>query len=177
MSFTQREFRDALGRFPTGVAIATAVSGGERLGLTISSFNSVSLDPPLILFSVARSALSFPAWQQAAHFAINVLEEGQQDLSNRFARALAGKWDGIATITGRTGVPIIPNCLVALECETHARHDGGDHEIFIGRVVAMRVRDVAEPRPLVFHAGRYRELDSGPAEQHPLADFLFLHGW
>jgi flavin reductase (DIM6/NTAB) family NADH-FMN oxidoreductase RutF len=177
MQFSQSEFRAALGRFPTGVAIATTISQGERLGLTISSFNSVSLHPPLVLFSIAKGALSFSAWQAAAHYAINVLSEEQQELSTRFAKAMTGKWDGVSTITGSTGAPVIPNALVAFECAAHARHDGGDHEIFVGQVLAIRVRDVVDIRPLVFHGGRYRRLDAGPSGQEPATDYLFLHGW
>lgn len=172
----QTEFRAALGRFPTGVAIATALHGGERLGLTISSFNSVSLSPPLVLFSVARSSLSFPAWQKVEHFAINVLEENQHDVSTRFAKAGAAKWGGMSIILGTTGAPLIANSLVSFECSAYARHDGGDHEIFIGRVLSFRLRDSADIRPLVFHGGRYRRLDHAPARGDP-ADFLFLHGW
>jgi flavin reductase (DIM6/NTAB) family NADH-FMN oxidoreductase RutF len=173
---SQSEFRAALGRFPTGVAIATAVSEGERLGLTISSFNSVSLSPPLVLFSIARSALSFPAWCKAGHFAINVLEENQQDVSTRFATPRTAKWDGMNVIQGTTGAPLIANALVSFECAAYGRHEGGDHEIFVGRVVNFRLRDTAENRPLVFHCGRYRRLDTAPARDDP-ADFLFLHGW
>jgi flavin reductase (DIM6/NTAB) family NADH-FMN oxidoreductase RutF len=176
MELSQSEFRAALGRFPTGVAIATAISEGERLGVTISSFNSVSLDPPLVLFSIARGALSFPAWRKAEHFAINVLEENQQDVSTRFATPRTAKWDGMSIIQGKTGAPLIANALVSFECAAYARHEGGDHEIFIGRVLGFRLRDSAECRPLVFHCGRYRRLDSAPVHGHP-ADFLFLHGW
>ena len=173
---SQTQFRAALGRFPTGVAIATAISEGERLGLTISSFNSVSLSPPLVLFSIARSALSFPAWCKAKHFAINVLEENQQDLSTRFATARTAKWGGMSIIQGTTGAPLIANALVSLECAAYARYEGGDHEIFIGRVLDFRLRDTADSRPLVFHCGRYRRLDTAQARGDP-ADFLFLHGW
>jgi flavin reductase (DIM6/NTAB) family NADH-FMN oxidoreductase RutF len=176
MELSQSRFRAALGRFPTGVAVATASLGGERLGLTISSFNSVSLSPPLVLFSVARSALSFSAWQQVEHFAINVLEENQHEVSTRFAKAGASKWDGMSVIEGKTRAPLIANALVSFECAAYARHEGGDHEILVGRVLAVRLRDTAEARPLVFHCGRYRRLDDAPAPGDP-ADFLFLHGW
>ncbi len=107
MPLEPRRLRDALGQFPTGVVVATAISpAGERLGMTMSSFNSVSLDPPLVLFSVHRLALSFSAWQKIEHYAINVLNEDQEELSNRFARAKGDKWEGLAPLFGKTGVPL-----------------------------------------------------------------------
>jgi flavin reductase (DIM6/NTAB) family NADH-FMN oxidoreductase RutF len=94
MSFTDREFRDALGQFTTGVCVVTAEVDGILLGATVSSFNSVSLAPPLILFSLARSAQTLPLWLKATHFGVTVLAESQTDLSNRFARGGAEKWNG-----------------------------------------------------------------------------------
>src|SRR5260370_30687611 len=158
-SFDERAFRDALSVFPTGVAVVTAFSdAGERLGLTVSSFNSVSLSPPLVLFSVSRAAYGFAAWQRVDRYAVNILNEDQEIMSNRFARALGEKWEGVSVLPGETGVPVLPNVLVSLECVTHARHDGGDHEIFVGRVVAISVLHAAMPRPLVFFRGRYGKL-------------------
>src|SRR5690242_14000434 len=98
MSFTDREFRDALGQFATGVAVVTAEVEGTLLGATVSSFNSVSLAPPLILFSLARSAQSFPLWLNAKQFGVTVLGENQNDISNRFARGGADKWAGLAPL-------------------------------------------------------------------------------
>ncbi len=175
--FDVRRFRDALGQFPTGIAVVTAdAASGERLGITISSFNSVSLDPPLVLFSVLRRANSFAAWQAVARYAINVLGEEQEELSNRFARTMGDKWIGLPPLRGESGLPILPNALATFECEAYARHDGGDHEIFVGRVVAVRDNPGKRGRPLVFFDGRYRRLASADAG-HAAADGLLLHGW
>ena len=117
--------------------ITTLTANGERLGMTISSFNSLSLDPPLVLFSVHRQANSFAAWQKAKHYAVNVLNDEQKEISNRFARAKSEKWIGESPLAGKTGVPLLPHTLVTFECEAYGRHDGGDHEIFVGRVVEL----------------------------------------
>ncbi len=178
VSFDERAFRDALSVFPTGVAVVTAVSpDGDRLGLTVSSFNSVSLSPPLVLFSVSRAAYSFATWQRVDRYAVNILNEDQEIVSNRFARALGEKWEGVSLLPGETGVPILPNVLASLECVAHARHDGGDHEIFIGRVVAISSRHPTRPRPLVFFRGRYGKLSTDASGSAPPPDALFLHGW
>jgi flavin reductase (DIM6/NTAB) family NADH-FMN oxidoreductase RutF len=176
MPFDSRRFRDALAHFPTGVVVATTLApNGRRMGMTMSSFNSVSLDPPLVLFSMQRRAHSFAAWQQASRYAINILNQEQEALSNRFARAMDDKWDGIAPLTGSTGVPILPNALVAFECEAHARYDGGDHEIFLGRVVDIHESSFTQGRPLVFFDGRYRQLAS--VAHAPPDEAVLLHGW
>ncbi len=177
MAFTERQFRDALGLFATGVAIVTTVTDGVRLGLTVSSFNSVSLSPPLILFSVARNAHAFPAWRAATSYAVNILGEEQSAVSTRFARALTDKWDGVTPLYGRTGAPLIPNALAWFECEAYAHYDGGDHEIFVGRVLAFRTTTSHEPRPLVFYRGRYRQLDTEHVIDTPPGTELWLHGW
>src|SRR5271169_5159940 len=130
-----RRFRNALGQFPTGVVVATArTAAGRLIGMTMSSFNSVSLDPPLILFSVLRKANGFPLWQAVDRYTVNVLNEEQEQVSNEFARAQGDKWEGISPLTGETGVPMLPNAAVVFECQSHSRFDGGDHEIFVGRV-------------------------------------------
>ena len=177
MTIDEREFRSALGLFPTGVAIVTTVAAGERLGLTVSSFNSVSLSPPLILFSVARSANSFAAWRQAQTYAVNILHEDQHALSTSFARALSAKWDGVQVLPGDTRAPLLPNALAAFECEAHAHYDGGDHEIFVGRVLSIRAPTRPDPRPLVFYRGRYRKLAPEIEATPPKDDTLYLHGW
>ena len=178
MGFDERTFRDALSVFPTGVAVVTAVSQtGERLGLTVSSFNSVSLSPPLVLFSVSRAAYSFSAWQRVERYAVNILNEDQEIVSNRFARAMGDKWDGVTVLVGATGVPILPNVLVGFECVAHARHDGGDHEIFVGRVVAISPLHAASPRPLVFFRGRYGKLSTEVTGPAPPPNAVFLQGW
>lgn len=177
MSFDQRAFRNALGAFPTGVAIVSARSpSGERLGMTVSSFNSVSLDPPLILLSLARAAKSFAAWSSVERFAVNILSEQQEQLSNRFARPLGEKWTGAAAVAGETGVPVMPNALAVFECALHARHDGGDHEIFVGRVLSFRTSSHKQDLPLIFFGGRYRRLDTGFKDAPP-TDISIFEGW
>src|ERR1700751_5618253 len=120
---SERAFRNALGMFPTGVVVITALSGGARLGLTVSSFSSVSLAPPLVLFSVAKRAFSFASWQTVDRYAINILSEDQVVVSNRFASSSSGgdKFEGVPVLSGTTGVPILPNVLAALECTAYAR--------------------------------------------------------
>lgn len=177
MSLDSRRFRNALGQFPTGVTVITTVTAeGERLGMTVSSFNSLSLDPPLVLFSIHRQANSMAAWRQVSHYAINVLNEEQEELSTRFARPRGEKWVGQSVLPGRTGVPLLPNAVVTFECEAYGRHEGGDHEIFVGRVVELHENLAKRGQPLVFFGGQYRRLH--PAEAHAVpSEASFLHGW
>jgi len=143
-----RKFRNALGRFPTGVVVATArTQAGDLMGMTISSFNSVSLDPPLVLFSIHRKAQSFAAWQSITRYAVNVLNEEQEQVSNQFARPSGNKWEGLTILAGRNGAPMLPNAGVVFECESYARYDGGDHEILVGRIEAIARACLHLPAP------------------------------
>jgi flavin reductase (DIM6/NTAB) family NADH-FMN oxidoreductase RutF len=172
------EFRDALGLFATGVAVITTVTAdGERVGTTVSSFNSVSLDPPLVLFSIARSANAFPVWRSARFFAVNVLDERQSSVSNRFAKSLTDKWTGIETIMGKTRIPILAQALAWFECERYAGYDGGDHLIIVGRVLAVQITNRADRLPLVFFRSKYRRLDDENKIDTPLDADHWLHGW
>lgn len=156
--FDPRAFRQSLGEFATGVAIITAQGTGEELiGMTMSSFNSVSLDPPLVLFSVDRRAHSLPAMLEAKGFAVNILAREQEHLSNRFARALADKWDQVKRTVGHAEAPLLTGALAHFECEPWANYDGGDHVIFVVRVLRYTVRP-GNPAPLIFFRGRYRDL-------------------
>jgi flavin reductase (DIM6/NTAB) family NADH-FMN oxidoreductase RutF len=176
--FDSREFRNALGHFATGVAIVAANSHGQFLGTTISSFNSVSLTPPLILFSMARSALSLALWRGVERYGVTVLAEHQTELSNRFARAGVDKFRDLRLEVMENGSPLLPDWLAYFECEPYARYDGGDHEIFVGRVLAFRCRPQPEQsRPLVFYKGRYRALDSDINLASPPEVDIWLHGW
>ncbi|HEV2508420.1 flavin reductase family protein [Bosea sp. (in: a-proteobacteria)] len=178
MSFSAREFRDALGLFPTGVAIITAkTSDGELLGATVSSFNSVSLEPPLVLFSVGRNARAFEHWNSVEHYAVNLLGEGQSELSTRFAKPMTDKWQGITPIEGAAGQPLLPDAMAWFECRNHARHDGGDHLILIGEVTRFSLAMTPRPRPLVFFRGRYRQLDAEHLIETPPGVEHLLHGW
>ncbi|MCG0580124.1 MULTISPECIES: flavin reductase family protein [Burkholderia] len=159
----QRRFRAALSMFATGVAVITAPrKEGMPIGITVASFNSVSLDPPLILFSVDRRSLSLGELAGADGYAVNVLDETQQHLSNCFAKANGDKWGwrGGAAGDGGGGV-LLPDALATFECEPYAQYDGGDHVIFVGRVMRHRARP--DGRPLIFFGGRYRALDGAYA--------------
>lgn len=145
------ELRRALSCFATGVAIATTLDEHrERVGMTISSFSSVSLDPPLVLWSIAYDAHGYDAFINAEHFAVNVLAKGQEQLSERFATRGADKFEGLACREGRYGCcPILPDYAAFFECRTEYRYDGGDHKIIVGRVLCF---DERESEPLI----RYR---------------------
>jgi flavin reductase (DIM6/NTAB) family NADH-FMN oxidoreductase RutF len=128
-------FRAALGRFVTGVTVVTALDGaGRPVGLTVNSFNSVSLDPPLILWSIDRRGSFFDAFAQAPRFAVNVLSVAQKELARRFAGNPAERFDGVACEPGLAGIPLIPDCIAWFECSTRQRVDGGDHLILVGLV-------------------------------------------
>lgn len=127
--------REAFSSFASGVAVVSASTPRGPIGNTVSSFNTVSMEPPLVLFSLKRAARSFEAWQSVGAFAVNVLSSEQADLSRRFARQSLGKWGGVATRVGPcVGAPVIEGSLAVFECVVWARYDGGDHLIIIGRV-------------------------------------------
>ena len=144
--------------------------------MTVSSFNSVSLTPPLVLFSVARNARGFATWTRMQRYAINILSQQQEELSNRFARPSADRWSGLMVLDGSSGVPVLPNALAAFECEHFAHYNGGDHEIFVGRVVAHRANSYKLERPLIFFGGRYRRLEDGFHDLPPTDASIFA-GW
>lgn len=157
MSIDTGVLRKAFGQFPTGIAIVTAQDGeGGLIGLTMSSFNTVSLDPPLILFSVKNNAYSLPKMRQAGAFAVNVLSDDQSHLSDRFSRQGGDKWSEIQYTSGVTECPLLPDALACFECRPFAQHKAGDHTIFIGEIVNYAFRDNA--KPLVFFRGGYRRL-------------------
>jgi flavin reductase (DIM6/NTAB) family NADH-FMN oxidoreductase RutF len=174
-AFGEREFRDALGLFATGIAIVSARVEGESIATTVSSFNAVSLTPPLVLFSIARKAFSFAAWQKAAHFAVMVLTDAQAEVSNRFSRPGGDKWSGVQPTSSTVGAPLLPEWLACFECEVHGRADGGDHEIVIGRVLSLKVRH-PQAEPLVFYRGKYRTLSEEGASA-PRSPDIWLYGW
>lgn len=156
MTITPRALRDAAGVFATGVTIVTTRDGaGNPVGFTANSFASVSLDPPLVSFNLARGAHCFPVFAAAPHFAINVLASGQEALSNHFAGRDEEKWRGIPFTEWMTGSPILEGVLASFDCECHARFEGGDHVVFLGKVVRLSWQD---GDPLLFFRGAYREL-------------------
>ncbi len=147
--------RHALGVFPTGVTVVTTLAeDGACVGLTVNSFNSLSLDPPLIMWALVRRSVNLPAFQSAERFAVNILADDQVAISRRFASHVAEKFRGVPIEAGIGGVPLIEGCAAHIECRTHSSHPGGDHILFIGRVERVQTHDRA---PLVFVGGRYRE--------------------
>ncbi len=157
MSIDRRTFRDALGCFATGITVVTAVSRESgMIGITANSFNSVSLDPPLVLFSLDRRAYSLPIFHEAGQFAVNVLRADQRQLSAIFAAPLVDKWDGVDYELWDTGCPILRDALASFECKTQHIYDGGDHLIFVGRV--QKLRWSAAGDPLLYFRGGYHAL-------------------
>jgi flavin reductase (DIM6/NTAB) family NADH-FMN oxidoreductase RutF len=155
---TSDEFRRACGRFATGVSIATVLdAAGAPHGLTVSSFTSVSLNPPLVLICLGHKVTVIEAFRAAPFFGINVLAEDQRDLSERFARKGADRFDGLAWWAGETGVPLIPGALAGIECRVHDRFIAGDHDILVGEMVRSTVN---EGEPLIHFSGAYRVLST-----------------
>ncbi|SDF14645.1 MULTISPECIES: flavin reductase family protein [Thalassobaculum] len=151
------DFRAVLGSYATGVTVVTTrAPDGEPVGLTVNSFTSVSLDPPLVLFCLDREAGSLPAFETADGFAVNILSADQAAVSNRFADPQAARFDGEGVADWSTGAPILADALAALDCTVHARHDGGDHIILVGRVRRLAV--LSDDEPLIYWRGVYRKL-------------------
>lgn len=149
-----KRYRNTLGQFATGVAVITALNGdGQPVGVTCNSFTSVSLDPPLILWSVATSSGSADAFREGNAFAVNILAANQEELAMRFARSGDAKFQGIAWHDGLEGAPLLEECVAYMECRVDTRYPGGDHVIILGAVehyVNM------ERDPLLFHSGEFR---------------------
>lgn len=151
--FDPMEFRKTLGTFTTGVCvITTRAPDGEPVGLTANSFNSVSLDPPMVLWSLAKTSRNLEAFENAEHWAVHILAQGQEDLSTKFAKSGEDKFAGVETREGVGGIPLLSGCTSLMQCQSEYKYEGGDHIIFVGRVVDFQ-RD--ERPPLVFMAGRY----------------------
>lgn len=182
MTFDAREFRDALSSFATGVTIVTArADSGKPVGMTCSSFNSVSMDPPLILWSVTKTAMSAPAFKSAQHFAVHVLAFDQTDLSNRFARSGEDKFGDTDHSFDSNSVPIIGGTASRFDCKQWAVYDGGDHWIILGEVLNF---NRSKKEGLVFAGGSYataspiqpsRENDGIEMKNAPVKNLLFFH--
>jgi 3-hydroxy-9,10-secoandrosta-1,3,5(10)-triene-9,17-dione monooxygenase reductase component len=148
-----KEFRAALGSFTTGVTvITTRAADGTAVGLTANSFNSVSLDPPMVLWSLAKKSNSLPVFVATQHWAVHVLAAHQEPLSNRFARSGEDKFADLDLEDNLQGVPLLQGCAARFQCKTSFQYEGGDHIIFVGEVTAF---DRSDHPPLAFHAGRY----------------------
>jgi len=154
VSFDARAFRNALGCFPTGVTLVTARTGDSHpMGVTINSFTSVSLDPPLILWCAHRRSHRFETFANAEAFTISVLDATHEEVSLRLAKPGEHRLHGIPLVDTATGAPALADALAVFECRREAMHDGGDHAVIIGRVVQFAFRYVGAP--LVFFRGRY----------------------
>jgi flavin reductase (DIM6/NTAB) family NADH-FMN oxidoreductase RutF len=153
-SFSGDDFRAALAMFATGVTIVTARNAdGAPIGLTANSFNSVSIAPPLVLWSLSRQAGSMPTFARGSHYAIHILAADQHALALRFASKDVDRFEGVAFTTGRNGVPLLDGAAATFECFNRSRYDEGDHVIFVGEV--ERCTWLAGVPPLIFHGGRY----------------------
>lgn len=153
-SFSPLEFRAALGTFATGVTIVTArAADGTLIGLTANSFNSVSLDPPLVLWSLSNRAGSMPVLTRGSHYAINILAADQRELAERFARKGEDRWAGVAWTEGVAGAPVLAGAMAVFECFNRSRYEEGDHVIFVGEV--ERCTHTPGATPLIFHGGRF----------------------
>lgn len=146
-----RIFRDALGKFATGVTLISIAGPDGPMGFTASSFASLSLDPPLVLWSPAKSSQRYPHFAAAEHYSIHVLGQDHADLPKRFARGGPG-FEGLNWRANAEGVPVLPDALARFDCRRHATHDGGDHLIIVGHVLRLALE---EGEPLVFAKGRF----------------------
>jgi flavin reductase (DIM6/NTAB) family NADH-FMN oxidoreductase RutF len=153
-SFSSSDFRAALGMFATGVTIVTArTPAGELVGLTANSFNSVSLSPPLVLWSLARAASSLEAFSTGSHYAVHILAADQKDLAQQFASRGVDRWQGVDYQLSASGVPLLSGCAARFECFNRSRYEEGDHVIFVGEVESCTVQPGATP--LLFHGGKF----------------------
>ena len=158
--FDPQAFRDALGSFVTGVTIVTARDGeGRPFGLTADSFNSVSLDPPMVLWSLSLRSRTLPVFRDATSWAVHVLAADQQPMSDRFARPGEDKFAGLAVMDGPEGAPLIEGYAARFGCRARFEYEGGDHAIFLGEVVDFDRREAA---PLIYHGGRYGRVMRAP---------------
>lgn len=157
-TFDEATFRQVLARFATGVVVVTGATGDGPAGLTCQSFSSLSLDPPLVLLSTARSSRTWPRIEATGRFAVNVLGADQQDVSTRFAISGGDKFAGQGWRPGAMGNPLLDGALAHVECDIDAVHDGGDHVIVVGRVRALEAPGLEARSPLVYYRSSYHEL-------------------
>ncbi len=153
MDTEQRVLRDALGQFATGVTVVTTLTGaGDRVGVTVNSFASLSLDPPLVLWNLARHSAKYQAFDDTDYFAVNVLAADQESLALKFARPGGEPFANVKTTAGAGNVPLLPGCIAYFECRVTHRYPGGDHDMLIGEVLSFR--SVAG-EPLLFYCGQF----------------------
>ncbi len=159
MAPSHQQFRRVMGRFATGVTVVTTRLGNEVHGMTANAVTSVSLEPPLVLVCVDKTADTHDILARAGVFALNILSRGQASVSEHFARKEtegAHRLDGFAHRPAMTGAPILDGCLAYLDCRVTAQHPGGDHTVFVGEVV--EAGQLADGAPLIFYRGRYTQL-------------------
>ena len=156
MTVSQRDFREAMRRFPTGVTVVTTIVGGDPYGFTANAFTSVSLDPPTVLICVNREASAHPVISESSVFCVNILALEQRELARRFAdkAARAHRFDGVSTHTEVTGAPVLDGVLAFLDCRLTEEHTAGTHTVFLGEVLAAGTRP---GKPLGYFAADYRD--------------------
>lgn len=156
--FDPRALRDAFGQFATGVTVITTIGDeGAPVGMVANSFSSVSMDPPLILWSIGLKTPSLGAFRSHPSFAINIMCQDSKDLVHNFSRPSDTKFADVGWTKGIDGVPILDRAATVLECRTENRYEGGDHEIYLGRVCRFSITD---KEPLIFHKGKFAEIGS-----------------
>jgi flavin reductase (DIM6/NTAB) family NADH-FMN oxidoreductase RutF len=170
MSVDAASFRRALGQFASGVTVVTTRdAAGQTLGLTVSAFCSVSLEPPLVLVCIDHRSDANRGLRESGGFAVSVLDETQEPVSRRFAAPGSGKLEGFGFVDGAHGLPLVPGAIAHLECRVRSFHDEGDHAVWVGEVLGVAARP---GRPLVHHAGAYRRLEAAEAAGKPGGDRL-----
>ena len=170
--FDSRAFRQALGTFVTGVTIVTTLDpAGNPAGLTANSFNSVSLDPPMVLWSLALDSTNLDAFRQASYWAVHVLAAGQEQLSAQFASRDTNRFAGVPTTQGPAGIPLLDSYAARFVCRAAFEYEGGDHAIFLGRVEAF---ERTTRTPLVYHQGRYAGVFPAAPADAPAASIAVL---
>jgi 3-hydroxy-9,10-secoandrosta-1,3,5(10)-triene-9,17-dione monooxygenase reductase component len=157
-TFDAPTFRQVLARFASGVVVVTGSTGSGPAGLTCQSFSSLSLDPPLVLLSTAKSSTTWPRIAETGRFAVNVLGSDQQELSSRFAVSGGDKFADTPWRPGALGNPLLDGAIAHVECDIAALHDGGDHVIIVGRVRALEAPGLESRSPLVYYRSAYRSL-------------------
>jgi flavin reductase (DIM6/NTAB) family NADH-FMN oxidoreductase RutF len=163
VSVDEASFRRAMGQFATGVTVVTTRdASGQPLGLTVSAFCSVSLEPPLVLVCIDHRSEANRGLREGGRFAVSVLGEGQEEVSRRFAAPGSGKLEGFGFVDGGEGLPLVPGALAYVECRVRSFHDEGDHAVWVGEVTRA---SAPAGRPLVHHAGGYRRLDPDDPER------------
>lgn len=160
MSFSEHDFKQCLGSFATGVTVVSTTVDKTLYGVTINAFCSVSLTPPLVLFCLDKSAHCFPAYQKASHFCINVLNDKQKNLSLAFSGNQQEPWKYVDYTVEKSGCPIIQDNVAFLECEKWANYDGGDHAIFVGKVLALGHHGSNANNPLIYHKSQYHKINN-----------------